>query len=138
MGARGTGAPESFIVNLGSPTAARASAARFTVPGLPDGEGIIVRSITMRGGAEIGDGADIDIDVLNQTTSMLSAAVTMTGTATRTATLANDGQELVEAGRYIAINVADGGLLTANTYMDDVVIQVDFDRLGRHTGGGVR
>ena len=100
---------------------------RFLVPDRPGSQGIVIRSASARAGGETGT-ATANIDIQNQTTTMLSADIILTGTASQSATLADDGQEIVASGRFISVDGdAGAGVWSASTALTDVFLQINYD-----------
>lgn len=102
---------------------------RWYVPAKPASQGIVVRGVRVYADNGVGTGESGTIDVRNQTTTMLSSTVSFTADNTASAaTLADNGQEVVNAGRYVRID-ATGSVWNASSGFRNVYVQLDFDWL---------
>lgn len=141
MAARGDDAPHSVIIPIPeSRTSGSAStpggvigtdSARFYAPSLPDSKGIVIRGarlfIAKEVGAVVTTSAAV-FDIMNQTTTMLSATVSAVAIGSTDFTLANNGREIITPGRYVRIDCVNTALNTTLGFTG-MSVQLDYDRL---------
>jgi hypothetical protein len=103
----------------------------FTVPS--DLAGLIIRSVRSIITAEYGTGPNTTVLVQNGTSTIHGATDIVHGTGTEgtvvTATLSNDGTEIVRGGGTIHIDVT--GTWSIADHWGSVYVQIDYDQLGR-------
>jgi hypothetical protein len=137
MAARGDGAPHSVIIPvselrtkaLGVGGAAGTDCARFYAPSLPDSNGIVVRGARLFISDEVGSSTTpVTFDIMNQTTTMLSATLAAAVVGASSFTLAGNGTEVIAPGRYVRIDMT-GATMTSTLGFTGMSVQLDYDRL---------
>ncbi len=103
----------------------------LTVPPIPGSHGLIVRGVSVRGSRAASDPSGT-IDVSNNTTTMLSAALVITGNGTVAVSLADDGTEIVNPGDSVIVDLtATGAGEWDSTEALEVTVSVYYDELPR-------